>query len=638
MYEQTQGDIRKRMSELFSGYRAEWLAERIFDLFTEPAYFPQLITAHPCFLEGGRGTGKTTALRSLSYRGQLALRSNASQGELNLSYFGMYYRVNTNRVRAFSGDELPERQWVRLFAHYLNLELTELVIEFLIWHSDVHPSAARLESENLQMAATSLGIGEIGTIDEFAREIRRSKSLFEYKVNNLADNIELPKLSMQGAPVDLLLKGIKEIPYFGDKSFFFLIDEYENLNDAQQRVVNTLIKHCGDLYSFKVGVRELGFRERSTLNDSEKLTHPADYRLINITDELSAGNRFSKFASDVCTRRLHEVMGANASVPDIVTMLPGLSVEDEADALGIMNVVADIIKKVHDTEVCDSTCRNWLSSVHPLEVFALSCRAKVEDLTICQKISDVVTNDSSWKTHYDNYKYAYLFAVRRGKRGIRKYFGGWRVYCSISGSNIRYLLELVDQALSQHIDCGADPSEPISAKIQTEVAQITGRRHLRELEGLSLGGAMLTRLLLGLGRVFQVMAEDPFGHTPEVNQFHLATSKSEVQDKDRVRELLDDGIMHLALRRHPGSKLQQASDIRGFDYTIHPIFSAFFGFSHRRKRKIELSNRQILGLLDHPGETISEILLSQNRPDSVVAEVDLPEQLDLFREYYADHK
>ena len=52
-------------------YKAEWLDAKLFDLFTEPGYFGGLKTFRPCVLIGGRGTGKTTVLRGLSYEGQL---------------------------------------------------------------------------------------------------------------------------------------------------------------------------------------------------------------------------------------------------------------------------------------------------------------------------------------------------------------------------------------------------------------------------------------------------------------------------------------------------------------------------------------------------------------------------------------
>jgi hypothetical protein len=75
---------REQLSHLFGSYKAEWLKEQLFDLFTEPTYFPELQTARPCILVGGRGTGKTTVLRSLSYDGQFAL--NAGKGVEDFPY------------------------------------------------------------------------------------------------------------------------------------------------------------------------------------------------------------------------------------------------------------------------------------------------------------------------------------------------------------------------------------------------------------------------------------------------------------------------------------------------------------------------------------------------------------------------
>jgi hypothetical protein len=61
------------LSSVFGSYKAEWLQERVFDFFTAPDYLPELLTARPCVLLGGRGTGKTTVLKGLSYEGQFAI-------------------------------------------------------------------------------------------------------------------------------------------------------------------------------------------------------------------------------------------------------------------------------------------------------------------------------------------------------------------------------------------------------------------------------------------------------------------------------------------------------------------------------------------------------------------------------------
>ncbi len=121
---------------------------------------------------------------------------------------------------------------------------------------------------------------------------RRSPSR---RISTTSFNARRPSLSLQAAPIDLLCRAIVSLTTFQNRQFFFLIDEYENLLDYQQQVVNTLIKHASDLYSFKVGVRELGWRCHSTLNPNEQLVHPADYARISIADKLQ-GEVFKQFA------------------------------------------------------------------------------------------------------------------------------------------------------------------------------------------------------------------------------------------------------------------------------------------------------------------------------------------------------
>lgn len=619
------------LADLFSRYKAEWLEEYLFDVFTEPAYFPQLRHAKPCFLVGGRGTGKTTTLRCLSYKGQYALARSDKSAIQTWPFYGIYHRVNTNRVRAFKGPELKEGTWIRLFSHYVNLLICTYLLEFLEWYKGHFPSASALSPRAVQEIAATLQMDRPPDPSGLLKVMRLGFLEFEAYVNNVAGSTQLPSLSAPGAPIDVLVEHIRDLPEFHERMFFFLIDEYENLEDYQQRVMNTYIKHCASGYTFKIGVRELGFRQRTTLNREEQLVAPADYVRIDITEKLLP--KFEEFAAKVCDSRWRIAVKESARpIGSIQELFPGLSAEEEAEKLGVRNPVQKMEQSLKKQGFSEE--HTWYKERSDLEKYALGLWTRGKELALAEVVRDAMDNEISWKQRYQNYKYAALFTIRRGKSGPHKLYTGWNTLCMLSAGNIRYLLELVTESLSCHFESEMDLSQSVSPEMQTEAAVRTGRMHLRELEGLTVYGARLTKLLLALGRVFQVMAGQSEGHTPEVNQFHLKpASRSELQQNQHnlVDQLLNAAVMHLALLRYRGSKLQDRHDIRDYDYAIHPIFAPYFWFSHRRKRKMLLSPSEILALIETPSVTIEKILRRQGRP----TDSELPDNLGLFEAFYA---
>lgn len=619
---------QEQLSDLFGSYKAEWLRERVFELFAEPTYFPELVTSSPCVLIGGRGTGKTTVLRCMSYEGQYAISGRRAQTIPRWRYFGMYYRVNTNRVTAFSGPEITNDRWVRLFAHYLNLILCEMVVRFLEWYQVHSPTPLMAEHLNVADIARGLAIEPAVNIAELSRSISQGKLLFEAHINNVATGAPV-QLSMQGAPIDELFYILRRIPAFREKHFFFLLDEYENFQDYQQQVVNTLIKHSGELYSFKIGVRELGWRVRTTLNANEQLISPADYVRVSITEKLDS-ERFAEFALRVANERIRRIDIEGPRIDDVSSLLPGISDEEEALLLdGDSGTLSEASSKLF--EVVPSKERPQFDSLTPLQRYCLITWSEHHKISALDVWQSYVTDPSLWADRFNNYCHSLLYTIRARKRGIRKYYCGSRVFVQMSARNIRYFLELVDQSIALHIAAGKAVGQGIVPETQTLAAQKVGQTNLSELEGLSVHGGRLTKLVLGLGRVFQVMASDTFGHTPEVNQFHLSYGNSEVESTiNECIQLLNASVMHIALLRFPGDKPADESDTREFDYMLHPIFSAFFSFSYRRKRRLVLSPSHLLALVNDHRRGIREVLAAQNRDDKD----SLPDQLWLFGSYY----
>jgi len=626
---ETPAKIQEELSKLFGSFKAEWLKDDIFELFTEPAYFPELITRRSCILIGGRGTGKTTALRGLSYQGQEALAHRFDRPVFGQPFIGLYYRVNTNHVTAFAGPELDQHGWCRLFAHYVNLLLTDLVLEFLDWATVNTVAPPSLPPEAWQTLATTLNIPLSTSHREVRTAVTGARHEFEAYINNVSDAPQ-PRLSLQSAPLDFLTTALLNVPALVGKHFFFLIDEYENLLDYQQQVFNTLIKHAAQSYTFKIGVRELGWRCRTTLNVNEQLIHPADYVRIHIAEKLE-GETFNRFALDVCQSRLSK-LGAPTDKPvtDVRAILPGLSEDEEAEKLGVSEVLRPFAEQV--TSTADLGELATFQNMSELERYFLAHISRTEGITPAEALRTPHRDQRKWKERFDNYKHSLLFTIRKGKRGLHKYYSGWGVLTQLASGNIRYLLELVVQSLLEQIHSTGQVGNPVDPALQTKAAQTIGGKYVSELEGLSIHGAQLTKLLLALGRIFGRMAADPEGHTPEVNQFRLADHEvpADTELVAKVDAILNAAVMHLALIRFPGNKLGDSGDTKDYTYMMHPIFAPFFEFSHRQKRHMTLTRGQVFDLIIKPKQTIRAVLAGQNRQ----ADDPLPEQLLLFESFY----
>lgn len=613
-------NIKEKLEEVFGSYKAEWLKKDIFKFFTEPSYFPMLKGNYPWVLQGGRGTGKTTVLRGLSYVGQYEImHSDISAFDEN-TFIGIYYRANTNHVRAFDGNGIDKKTWQGMFEHYFNLVICWEILNFLKWHQNIQNDDETLSVEACRKIATSLVLeNDVTDYHQLLHIVENAIYQFQIKVNNV-NKETIPHLSMAGVPIEIITKETLQLSQFKGKTYYLLIDEYENFTDEQQECVNTLIKHVPDSYTIKIGVRDMGWRNKSTHNELESLNEPADYRLTNIEKEFNEHeSKFEDFAANVCNLRLKQLFVDETEKQDfnIQNALNSISIEDEASKL-----------KVTDTDMYNAfiEVENSMSeplNVSPLYKYMIAFWAETHDMSIDMAIKDYLTDSRKWDTRYSNYNYSLLFKINRGKfRQYQKYYAGWKTFLKLADGNIRYLMELVYQAYSAHLDIDTI-NNPVSIEAQTFAAKRVGSKNLAELEGSCQIGWQLTKLVQSLGTIFERLAKDGDINAPEVDQFDL-----EGEISDEVKRLLDLGVMNLALVRMATNKMSGLKAVKDFQYQLHPIFAPYFGYSFRKKRKMTLKESDILGCIQTPNDTVAEIL--KRRKVNVEEEIRGAGQLTLF--------
>lgn len=614
-------NIQEKLDQLFGSYKAEWLKKDIFKFFTEPCYFTILKSNYPGVLQGGRGTGKTTVLRGLSYSGQYEiLNANIDKFDKN-SFIGIYYRANTNHVRAFSGKGVSEEKWSDIFEHYFNLIICWEILHFIEWHKQLKNNDEVFSEHACKVIASSLHLNtDIYDFKGLLNIVEDALYKFQAEINNVADG-NIPKLSMAGVPIDIVAQQTQKLRQFNGKVFYLLIDEYENFTDYQQECMNTLIKHVPDSYTIKIGVREMGWRVKHTHNHMESLNDPADYKLTKIEDYFTdpeTSDRFEEFASNVCNIRLKKLLGKKGNLYDIKNALTNISIEEEAEKLNVKK------NSYYQSFVATESAKKINIDIPSLYKFMMAYWAETHQDSIENTIDEYLQNHYDWDQRYDNYKYSMLFKLNKGKYiAIPKYYAGWNTFIKLANGNIRYLMALVYQSYNLHLENNKNIHESVSIEHQTIAAKKVGWKNLTELEGSCKIGLQLTQLVQSLGTIFKRLARDGDKTAPEIVQFDI-----EGEIGIRTHEILNLGVMNLALVRMPSNKLSGVKSIKEFQYQLHPIFSPYFNYSFRKKRKISLSDKDILECIDSPNEAVASILSRRNVSvdDSPV----VPTQLSLF--------
>jgi len=514
--------------------------------------------------------------------------------------------------------------WGKYFSHYFNLLCCTELVALAGWLQE--KTGRQIQRQAVQAIATDLGILDSNhdTLSDLAIAIRAEISKLQLKVNNPTSSLEIV-LSMAEAPLRTFVDALESNGLLDGRTVFCCIDEYENLLDYQQAILNTYIKHAAPPLSYKIGVRKNGLRNHQTLDGQDLLKAPDDYYEIEIAEE-----GFEYFAKQVAAVRLKAARSSGVRVPEKLSdFLQELTFAEEAELLGAQRIAKAVLQELHDPYL-----QSYFSSKPVHETYFLKYWQASEGRPISELANDWINNEKEWSIRRGNYGYASLFWLSRGNKGarIRKYYCGERVFLALSSGNIRYFLGLIDSAVTLELSEGKGWTEDlcVSAISQTMAAKEVGQHQLNQLEGLADHGVQLKRLVLAIGKVFFELAREPLGKTPEVTSFTLAGKSAEIS---RVAALLGEGVGHLAFEVEPGTKLTSRAETREDEFRLHRIFSAFFEISHRKKRRMTFDAGDLIAVLgDRPGKAISSMLDNKTQ----VAEDDLPEQLALFSAFYGD--
>lgn len=581
-------------------------AEQMRELWRYYVPFPGLeATGKPVVVQGGRGSGKTMFFQCNSWREVLSkLSKNGKQSSELLDvqeFVGIYYRVDTTFVSSMKGRK--EDHWGPIFETYFSICILQEMIDLLI----VLKQGMPIDENGLLVFISDFSkrfLPDSNPEDllSFRRDTDHYLDLIEDNINGyLRETDLLRKVSAHRFISDLCGRFNDLV---GRKILFkIFIDEYETLQEYQQKIVNTLIKHSTIPVIFNIGMRPKGMKTIETISETETIESPHDYELLEFgfdTDE------FQNIIKQICKKRISLAKGTgkipSSASEDIEYYLSKYSMEYELRKIeqsgSKLPHIAKLENCIHkageeagmDSETIEKYCKVLCKDASILESrihYALLCKKTVYSPSLQELYTAYTQKTRKYQDWFHNRKHGAVFLLCKESKREKMYFG-LDAYLALSSFNVRYFLELCEQAWRIAFLDDFHWDRPITPETQTEAAKYVSEYKIIDVATCEPYGHELRLFVQFLGQIFYKLhtLEDSTLGEPEPNHFNT----KDLSLPEQTRKELNSAIMcNVLLEGEPTKRKQSVLSPETIDYYLNRIYVPYFGISYRNQRKIQIS-------------------------------------------------
>ena len=324
-------------------------------------------TLMPMIIVGSKGSGKTHVMKFYSYELQKIRLSQEKEQGLKAgfdkeSFIGIYMRFSGMNANVFSGQGVSDELWVMLFAYYWELFIGETMLTKLI---DMQENGLLGEFDEYGFVNALMGkFLNVDTKCETIMELNDYLSLLQKKLQYEIHNFKTfgkkePAVEIK-LPVSAMTYGIPNalkdyVPYFKGRHILYLFDEYENIDELQQQVIQTLLREKPTSCTIRIGTRPYGIRTLKTIKGIEENIEGSEFEVLRLDDELRSTDRYSQFMEDICISRLK---GVEIELPKKTTL------SDYIDNMPT-DVLLDNAKRRKSTYNVNKNLRNDLKKYKP---------------------------------------------------------------------------------------------------------------------------------------------------------------------------------------------------------------------------------------------------------------------------------
>jgi len=241
----------------------------------------------PMLIIGSKGSGKTHMLKYFSYELQkIRYKEDYSDILTKDKYLGIFMRCSGINSERFKGKTYTEEQWLSIFGYYLDLwfaqKLLRIIQDFNI------PSDQQVSISNEIIKIFNKFDGEIPkSFDELLSLFIDLQKDLDYNIDNIGF-IEVSNVKI-AVSFGRLIFGIpqifeKELQQFKGVNFLYIIDEFENITENQQRLINSLYREKELPVSFRISGRPYAYKTYKTLGSGEENVYQSEYERAILDD------------------------------------------------------------------------------------------------------------------------------------------------------------------------------------------------------------------------------------------------------------------------------------------------------------------------------------------------------------------
>jgi len=614
----------KAFQNPFSINRAEHLGEELYRYFAGAKLLGGLLSAKSLVLQGGRGSGKTMYFMYHSYGSkkrehydEMAKHARILEKERIL---GIYFKAAPDLVTGFRRKGHDDEWWLGVFGHYFNTTICRAMCHIA---ADLKESGlASFEDEANICSVIGRNFDwdnrDASTFKQLQENLGGAEDEVLLFINNIDKRPE-PILSHHSQAMRRLAEILITSINIDGLAFHVFIDEFENLEFYQQRLINTLIKNPDRYLVFDIGVRKKGFKTRNTLAENEQISPWNDYFPFDLEEEIGASD-YDALIREICGKRLRAV----PELYDCTEDDPRLQIDHYLGSYDIRKEVNLIVSKrgtppyfkeleaqlskIGDTEkrqkLFDALTRDPDPVVNRLNLVLLLQR-KSADQILGELEKFKRGQASKYGDWLHNYGLGVVFLLCRDYRQRKRYFG-YDTYLQLSSGIPRYFIQLCFYAFDYvHKDdnfvFGTDAQ--LSINVQDRAAYHLSVSKVDEIDTYPPVGHKLKRLTLVLGRVFEQLHKRPRIGEPERNHFYTNYDAVSTSSK----EVLDSGIMWAVFQPRPLTKIKSARQPRGVEYHLNHVYAPYFEISYRRKRRLDIVAGDFDRLVDGNDATVANV-------------------------------